>query len=195
MKVILQRDIPKIGKMGEIKDVSDGYARNYLFPRQLAVSATGGALKDHQSRLDREKEHTAKLLQGAQSEAEKMDGLSLTILAKTGTGTKLYGSITALDVADAIKKEINADVDKRRIGLVDPIKTLGVYKVPVRLHSDVTVHVNLEVMTEEELERRKMLAAQEAAKKAEEAAFAAAQEAAKTAAEAVAAESPAAEQA
>ena len=102
MKVILQRDIPKVGKHGEVVNVADGYARNYLFPRQLAVSASGGALKAHQARMDRDKEKTAKQLGDAQSHAERLQDLTLTIIGKVGTGTKLYGSITAQDVADAI---------------------------------------------------------------------------------------------
>ena len=155
MKVILQRDIPKVGKHGEVVNVADGYARNYLFPRQLAVSASGGALKAHQARMDRDKEKTAKQLGDAQSHAERLQDLTLTIIGKVGTGTKLYGSITAQDVADAIEREKGVTVDKRRVGLVDPIKTLGTYNVPVRLHSDVSVPVTVEVVTEEQLELRK----------------------------------------
>ena len=155
MKVILQRDIPKVGKHGDVVNVADGYARNYLLPRQLAVSASGGALKAHQSRMELEKGRSAKQLGDAQSQAEKLQGLSLTIIGKVGAGTKLYGSITAQDVADEIQREKGVSVDKRRIGLVDPIKTLGTYSVPVRLHSDVSVPVTLDVVTEEQLELRK----------------------------------------
>jgi large subunit ribosomal protein L9 len=163
MKVILQRDIPKVGKHGDVVNVADGYARNYLFPRQLAVSASGGALKAHQARMDRDKEKTAKQLGDAQSQAERMQDLTLTIIGKVGTGTKLYGSITAQDVADAIEREKGVTVDKRRVGLVDPIKTLGTYNVPVRLHSDVSVPVTVEVVTEEQLELRKRQAESAAA--------------------------------
>ena len=155
MKVILQRDIPKVGRHGEVVNVADGYARNYLFPRQLAVSATGGALKAHQARMERDKERSAKQLGDAQSQADKLQGLSLTIIGKVGAGTKLYGSITAQDVADEIERQTKVTIDKRRVGLVDPIKTLGSYNVPVRLHSDVTVPVIVEVVTEEQLELRR----------------------------------------
>src|ERR1043165_7837945 len=127
MKVILQRDIPKLGKMGDIVPVKDGYARNYLLPRSLAVAATGGALKEHDARIKREREKDEKNLSKAQSSAEKIEGLSVTILGRVGGGTKLYGSITAQDVAEAIEKERGIAVDKRRVGLVDPIKTLGTY--------------------------------------------------------------------
>jgi large subunit ribosomal protein L9 len=160
MKVILQRDIPKVGKGGEIVTVADGYARNYLFPRDFAVPAAGGALKEHKAREAREKERSAGLLAGAQKDAGKLEGLTLTILAKVGSGTKLYGSITAQDIADEVQKQTGVKVDKRRVGLADPIKTLGSYTIPVRLHSDVSVQVPVLVTTPEELERRK---AQEAA--------------------------------
>ncbi len=164
MKVILQREVPKLGKLGEIVNVADGYARNYLFPRQLAVSAKGGALKEHEARAAREKERGTKNLENAQSGASKLEGLTLTLVAKVGSGTKLYGSITSQDVADEIAKKSGVTIDKRRVGLIDPIKTLGTYTIPVRLHSDVAVPIVVEVMTEEQIERRKVeLAAAEAA--------------------------------
>ena len=155
MKVILQRDIPKVGKGGDIVNVADGYARNYLFPRAYAVAASGGALKEHTARAERDKARSASRLQSAQAEAEKLDGLTLTIVGRVSRGsTKLYGSITAQDVADAVAKETGVTIDKRRVGLADPIKSLGDNKVPVRLHNDVTVTVTVTVLTEEERDRR-----------------------------------------
>ncbi len=159
MKVILQQDVPKLGKDGEIVNVADGYARNYLFPRRFAVSATGGALKEFQARTTHEKQKGAKLLKEAETGAGKLDGLVITVTGKVGSGTKLYGSVTAQDVADAIKKERGVTVDKRRVGLIDPIKTLGTYSIPVRLHSEISTSVTVEVMTEEQIERRKVEAA------------------------------------
>lgn len=167
MKVILQRDIPKVGRSGEIVEVKDGYARNYLFPRQYAVAATGGALREYKARLAREQEREVKLRESAASDAEKLADLTLTLTAKVGSGTKLFGSITAQDVAEAIQKETGITVDKRRVGLVDPIKNLGRYTIPVRLLGDISVNVHLDVVTEEELERRKTQAAAEAAAAAE----------------------------
>lgn len=163
MKVILQRDVPKVGKTGEIVQVKDGYARNYLFPRQYAVAATGGALKDHDSRLAREKERSAKMLQSAQTGAERLADARLVMIGKVGRGTKLYGSITAQEVGDAIARQVGVTVDRRRIGLADPIKTLGTYKVPVRLHTDVSVPITVEVISEEENVRRQAQAAADAA--------------------------------
>jgi ribosomal protein L9 len=177
MKVILQQDIPKVGRGGDIVTVADGYARNFLFPRRYAVPATGGALKEHEARAAREKERSAGLLQGAQANAAKLEGRTVTILTKAGTGTKLYGSVTSQDVADAVQKEAGVTVDKRRIALVDPIKNLGEYKVPVRIHSDVTVNLKVLVTTEEELAKKKAAEAAAAAKAAAEAAAAKAVEA------------------
>jgi large subunit ribosomal protein L9 len=170
MKIILQRDVPKLGKGGDIVTVADGYARNYLFPRAYAVSATGGALREHSARADREKTRSANQLQSAQVDAEKLNGLNLVIIGKANPGsTKLYGSITSQDVADQIAKETGVMVDKRRIGLLDPIKQLGDYRVGVRLHNDVTVNVPLAVLTEEGLVKRRAaeaVAAEAAAKAA-----------------------------
>lgn len=168
MKVILHRDVPKVGKGGEIVNVSDGYARNYLFPRKYAVPATGGFLKEHQSRAEHDKVRDAKLHQVAESAASKLGGLSLIITGKVGSGTKLYGSITAQDVAASIKSAAGVEVDKRRIGLVDPIKSLGVYPIGVRLASDVVVTVNVDVTTEQDLERRAREAAEAEARAAAE---------------------------
>jgi len=173
MKVILQRDIPKLGRHGDVVTVADGYARNYLLPRQHAVPASGGALKELKARMEREQERIARTLASARAGAEKMENLRLVLVGRVGSGTKLYGSITAQDVADAIQKETGVEIDKRRVGLVDPIKSLGTYTVPVRLHSDVVVQVRVEVMTEEQLEQRR----------AQEAAVAAASEAERAAAE------------
>ena len=188
MKVILQRDIPKLGKTGDIVPVKDGFARNYLLPRSLAVAATGGAMKDHNARQARERERGTKMLSGAQGDADKLGGLVLTIIGKVGSGTKMYGSVTAQDVSDAILKERGITVDKRRVGLVDPIKTLGSYTIPVRLHSDITIPVTLEVLTEEEIQRRNMQAEAAALAAESKAAEAAVVEAAPT--EAAADETP-----
>lgn len=157
MKVILQRDIPKVGKGGDIVAVADGYARNYLFPRQYAVPATGGALKEHAARAAHEKARAEKARAEADAGAARLESGSLSLTGKVGSGTKLYGSITAQDVSDAIQRQLGVSIDKRRIGLADPIKSLGVYTVPVRLHSDLVVPVQLEVTTEAELERRRSL--------------------------------------
>ncbi|NUQ70470.1 MAG: 50S ribosomal protein L9 [Chthonomonadales bacterium] len=166
MKVILQRDVPKVGRGGDIVTVADGYARNYLFPRQYAVPATGGYLKHHEARNARLKAVGDQQHQQAEQQAEKLAGVTATILGKVGSGTKLYGSVTAQDVSEAIMRATGIEIDKRRIGLVDPIKSLGVYSVPVRLGSDHHVTVNVDVTTEAELERRAAEAEAQAAAEA-----------------------------
>jgi len=167
MKVILQRDIPKLGKGGDIVNVADGYARNYLFPRNYAVPATGGFLKHHLARLERERQRGDKLHADAERHAEILNGKTIVITGKVGSGTKLYGSVTAHDVAEAVKAQTGIEVDRRRIGLVDPIKSLGVYSIPIRLGHEITVTIQVEVTTEEELARRAAEAAAAPAESAE----------------------------
>lgn len=169
MKVILQHDVPKLGKVGDIVNVADGFARNYLFPRQYAVPASGGYLKQHQARLAYEQERGGKLHAEAEAAAQRLADTTIIVTGKVGSGTKLYGSITAQDVAEAIKQQTGVDVDKRRVGLINPIKTLGEYRIPVRLGADVTVQVAVEVTTEEELQRRSQESAAPASAEAEQA--------------------------
>jgi large subunit ribosomal protein L9 len=192
MKVILTRDVPKVGKDGEIVQVADGYARNYLFPRQLAVVAKGAAMKQHTNRITREVEKSAHLLSEAQQNAEKLTGKEFQILAKASPkSTRLFGSVTEADVAEAILKNTAVTVDKRKISLVDPIKVTGRFELTAKLHPQVEVPFSIEVVTQEQLEARERarIAAEE--KAAREAAAAQA----KADADAAAAEARAAAQA
>lgn len=189
MKVILTRDVPKVGKDGEIIAVADGYARNYLFPRQLAVVAKGAALKQHENRIAREVAKTAALLSSAQAAAEKLNGQSFQIMARSNPKShRLFGAITEADVAERIQKELGVEVDKRRISLIDPIKVTGTYELTARLHPEVTSTFTIEVVTPEILEAREKarIAAEHAAER-EAARVAAAEAAAQAAAEARAA--------
>ena len=154
MKVILQRDVPKVGRSGEIVNVARGFARNYLFPRGLATVAQGGALREVQSRLAREKELEANQLTQAHENAEKLKDATITITGKVGAGTKLYGSITAADVADMVEREYQIKVDRRRIDLIDPIKSTGSYPLRIKLHSEKIVPITLEVISEAEAASR-----------------------------------------
>ncbi len=146
MKVILQQDIPKIGKEGEIITVADGYARNYLFPRKLAVLAEGGVLKNLQMRQALEERRSEKIKSDADQAASQLTGKTVTVPAKAGANDRLYGSITAQDIADAIKTSLGVAVDKRKVQLIDPIKAMGTYTIPVKLHRDVSVPVTVEVV-------------------------------------------------
>ena len=146
MKVILHKDVAKMGKDGDVVTVADGYARNYLFPRNLAVLATEGALKNIALRAALDERRSEKLRSNADQQASALEGKSVTITAKTGSADRLYGSITAADVASAIASTLSVTVDKRNVQLNDPIKALGTFSVPVKLHRDVTVPVTVEVV-------------------------------------------------
>lgn len=149
MKVILQKDITKVGKGGEVIIVADGYARNFLFPRGLAVEATGGALKNIQLQQALEERRSEKLRAQADQAAAALDGKTVRIPARTGSGDRLYGSITAQDIAEAISRDLSVNVDKRKVQITDPIKAIGSFTVPVKLHRDVTVPVAVEVIKAE----------------------------------------------
>lgn len=170
MKVILTRDVPKLGKDGEVLMVANGYARNYLFPRQLAVVAKGSALKQHEQRVVREVEKGKAQVVTAQESAAKIEGKTYQILGKASPrSNRLFGAVTEADVAEAIEKETGVVIDKRRISLVDPIKITGSYDLTARLHSEVTVAFAIEIVTPEQLEARekaRILAEEKAAKEA-----------------------------
>lgn len=148
MKVILLQDIQHTGHQGDVVNVADGFARNYLFPRKLAVEAAGGALKNLEIKHALEQKRDEKILNQAESTREKLADKTVTLHAKSGAG-KLYGRVTAQDIANAIDKELGVKVDKRKVSLVDPIKSLGEYDVPLKLHRDVTVTVKVNVVGQE----------------------------------------------
>jgi len=146
MKVILHQDVSKVGREGEIVTVADGYARNFLFPRKLAVEAVGGALKHLQARQAAEERKAEQLKAQADQDAVALEGKTVQVPAKAGESDRLYGSITSQDIADAIKKSLGVDIDKRKVQLIDPIKALGTSTVPIKLHRDVTVPITVEVV-------------------------------------------------
>ncbi len=167
MKVILTRDVPKVGQNGEIIVVANGYARNYLFPRQLAVLAKGAALKQYSARLEREKQKAVSQLSTAQQQGEQIRDKQYQIVGKaTAHSTRLYGSVTEADIAEAIKKAVGITVDKRRISHIDPIKVTGSVSLTLRLHPDVVVPFSIDVVTEEILAARQRVAELEAAQAA-----------------------------
>jgi large subunit ribosomal protein L9 len=148
MKVLLLRDHDKLGKAGDVKNVADGYARNYLIPRGLAVLATQGALKQAETIHKAEEKRQAKLFSEAQAVANQLIGTTLTFRALAGETGKLYGSITANDIAEAIQREKGIPVDKRRIELREPLRSLGTHTVPIRLASDLVPSVTVVVEPE-----------------------------------------------
>jgi large subunit ribosomal protein L9 len=149
MKVILKQDVEKLGKTGDVVKVAPGYGRNYLIPRNLAIEATPGNIKVaemekiSQARRDHREKESATLL------ARDIVKLTVTIQRKSGEEGSLYGSVTALDIADFLVGH-KIDIDKRKIQLEEPIKTLGEYQVPIRLHREVTVPIKVIVEPEPE---------------------------------------------
>ncbi len=145
MEVILNKDVEKVGRKGVVVQVKEGFARNFLFPHNLAKPATADSLK----KLEQEKQ--AKFAQSAKAKEEsiqikkRLSELSLTIAALTQGEEKLYGSIHTQDISEALKEE-GFSIDKSNIELVEPIKSLGIYEVPVKLHPEVTATVKLWVV-------------------------------------------------
>lgn len=142
MEVILNKDVEKIGKAGSIVQVKEGFARNFLFPRDLAKPATSGSLKI----LEQEKQikfaQSAKLREESTELQKRLNSLSLTISALTQGEDKLYGRVSAQDISEALKNE-GFSIDKNNIDLVEPIKSLGIYEIPVKLYLDVIATVKL----------------------------------------------------
>ncbi len=148
MKVILTQDIAQQGKQGDVLTVADGYARNYLFPRKLAIEAAGGAMKNLEMRHAQEERRTEKLRQEADRTAEMLNDKTVILRVKAGENSRLYGRVTAADIAAAAEKTLGVKLDKRKVGLLDPIKSVGDYEVPIKLHRDVTVPLKVSVVTE-----------------------------------------------
>jgi large subunit ribosomal protein L9 len=149
MKVILRQDVEKLGKAGDVVKVAAGYGRNYLIPKRFAIEATPGNIKIAeierltQARRDHREKESATIL------ARDIVKLTVTIQRKAGEGGSLYGSVTALDIADFLVTH-KIDIDKRKIQLEEPIKTVGEYQVPIRLHREVTVPIRVVVEPEPE---------------------------------------------
>ncbi len=147
MKVILKADVKNIGQIGDVITVKDGFARNFLIPKGLAIEAN---LKNIKS-LEHEKRKIEEIAKKAKAASEnllsKIAGLNLIIKAKAGEEGKLFGSITAMDISEALKKE-GFEVDKRKIQLEEPIKRLGDYTVNIKIHQDVSAKLNINVIAE-----------------------------------------------
>ena len=145
MKVVLMKDMPKIGKKDQIVEVSDGYARNFLIPKGIATEATGAVLNEVKNREAAKAHKAAVELAEAKETAEKLEGVVVTIKVKGGSAEsgKLVGSVTAKDIGDALEKEHGITVDRRKINLDEPIKKFGKYEIPVKLHSQVAGTVNV----------------------------------------------------
>ena len=145
MKVILTQDVKGVGKAGQLVEVADGYGRNYLLPRGLAVMATAGSARALQHQQEQLQRRLQRELEQAKELAARLDGQQLAIPVRAGEGGRLYGSVTAGDIAEAIERQFGARVDRRRVDLEAPIKALGSYPVTLRLAPNVTATVTVVV--------------------------------------------------
>lgn len=145
MKVIMQQDVAKVGREGDVITVADGFFRNYLFPRSLAVAATASSVRVIERRRAVEEKKADELKAQAERDAETLNEKTVTVVAKVGSSDRLYGSITADDIAVAVQSSLGVAIDKRKIQMTDQIKSLGTYTVGLKLHRDITVPVTVEV--------------------------------------------------
>lgn len=146
MKVILKQDVKGLGKKDEIVNASDGYAKNYLIPRGIAVEATSGNVNETVNKQKAAADKKQRELDNAKEFASKLKDKTVVIKAKAGENGKLFGAIAGKDIADAIKKQYNIDIDKKKIVLDDPIKTLGDHTVEIKIYAGVAVNVNVSVV-------------------------------------------------
>jgi large subunit ribosomal protein L9 len=144
VKVILTKDVSSLGKSGELKDVADGYARNFLIKQKLAVPAAGGAYRAWQHDIASREDKRKREREEAEIAAQRISSTTLTMGVKVGEGGKLYGSITAKDIADALGRR-GIVVDRHKVDLDEPLKTLGTYKVAIRVYAGLTPEVTIAV--------------------------------------------------
>ena len=138
MKVILLEDVKSLGKKGQIVNVSDGYARNMILPKKLGVEATSKNLNDLKLRKANEEKVAQENLDAAKAFAEELSTKEVILTLKVGEGGRTFGSVSSKEISEAVKKQLNLDIDKKKLQLENPIRNLGVTNVPVRLHPKVT---------------------------------------------------------
>ncbi len=145
MKVILRQNHENLGNIGDVVEVKDGYARNYLIPRELAYRATAGSMRAIESEKKRYDAQQARNQSEARQQAERLESVSVTIPMRVGEGDRLFGSVTGMMIADELGRQGHT-VDRRAIQLEEPIKQLGMYDVPVKLHANVTATLKVFVV-------------------------------------------------
>ncbi|ABN53459.1 MAG TPA: 50S ribosomal protein L9 [Hungateiclostridium thermocellum] len=148
MKVILKEDVKGLGKKESLVEVSDGYARNFLIPKGLAVEATAANINIMQTKKEAEKNRKERELAQAKELAEKLKGIVVTLKAKAGENGKLFGSMTSKDVSDYLKKQHNLDIDKKKISLPESMKSLGTYEAEVKLYPGVSAKLTVKIEQE-----------------------------------------------
>ena len=148
MKVILQQDVKGQGKKGQLIEASEGYARNYLLPRKLAIAATADAINTMNLKEKARRAEEARQKEAAMAVAEQLKALLVKIPAKAGTGGRLFGAVTTKEISDALKQQHNVDIPKQKLVLDDPIKSFGTYQVKARLGFEISGTVNVLVCEE-----------------------------------------------
>ena len=146
MKVILRSDVANVGRKGDVLDVSDGFARNYLVPKGLAMRATDGAIAQAAAMRRARDLKDARDREGAEEIARKLTPTVIRISARSGPEGRLFGSVTAADLAEAVTAQTGVELDRRRVHLEEPIKSVGNHEVAVRLHTEVEVRLQVEVV-------------------------------------------------
>ena len=145
MKVILLEDVKSLGKKGQIVNINDGYARNFILPKKLGLEATGKNLNDLKLQKANEEKKAREQLEAAQALAGKLEEGKVTLSIKTGEGGKTFGSVSSKEIAAAVKDQKGFEIDKKKIQVKEAIKTLGIHNVPVKLHAKVTAELKVEV--------------------------------------------------
>jgi large subunit ribosomal protein L9 len=148
MKVILLQDVDGLGKAGDLKEVANGYARNYLLPQRLAAGATPALLANHQQRIAAEQRRREKQETSNQQQAERLGQVSLTFKARVGRQGRLYGSITSQDIAAGLRDSEGIVIDRRMIDLPEPIRALGTYMVPIKIRQKLEPKITVNVVDE-----------------------------------------------
>jgi large subunit ribosomal protein L9 len=145
MKVLFKKDVPDVAKAGQVKDVADGYARNYLIPRGLAVAATPAALRQVADVQAASARHAAEEERSAHELKQRLEGQPIVVEAKAGSQGRLYGSVTTTDVAAAIQKQLGVSVERRDLDIAEPVRHVGSYQVSARLHHGIVAKLTIEV--------------------------------------------------
>ena len=148
MKVILLQDVKSLGKKGEIVNVNDGYARNFILPKKLGLEANGKNMNDLKLQKNNEAKVAKERLEAARELAKQLEAGKVEVAIKVGEGGKVFGSVSNKEIAAEVKKQLGLEIDKKKVQLKDALKTLGTHKVPVKLHPEVTAEVTVEVKEE-----------------------------------------------
>ena len=146
MEIVLLEDIKALGKKGQLVKVNDGYARNYILPKNLGVEATAKNLNDLKLKKANEEKVAAEQLAAAKELAKQIGTKSVTVSIKAGEGGKTFGSVSSKEIAKAVQDQLGLDIDKKKMVLTDPIKSVGDFEVPVKLHKDVTATLRVKVV-------------------------------------------------